>query len=57
MQDFDVNHKKIDESIEKEEQLFNPQIHILGYSDNWECDRCSLKGGIHFIRQHACIKN
>jgi|tagenome__1003787_1003787.scaffolds.fasta_scaffold20900564_2 hypothetical protein len=39
MQDFDGNKRE-----DKEEQLFNPHVHRIGYSDNWECDRCSLKG-------------
>jgi hypothetical protein len=57
MQDFDVNQRKIDESKVEEEQLFNPFIHKIGYSDNWECEKRILKGDIYFMKQYTCIKN
>jgi hypothetical protein len=57
MQDVDVNQKKIDESKEEGEQLFNRYIHRSGYSDNWECNKCSLKGDIHFMKHHICARN
>ena len=39
------------------EKLFNPDIHRVGNSDNWECDNCSFRGDVHFMKQHICIKN
>ena len=45
-----------EETINKddEEELFNPRIHRLGYSDNFECDICPQRGDIHFMKQHIC---
>ena len=47
------DEKKIDSS----NGLFNPNIHRLGYSDTFECDRCVQRGDIHFMKQHLCKGN
>ena len=49
----DPGHHDEDEN----EKLFNPDIHRVGNSDNWECDNCSFRGDVHFMKQHICIKN
>jgi hypothetical protein len=49
--------KSTDEYDNENEELFNPYIHRIGNSDNWECDNCSFRGDIHFIKQHLCMKN
>jgi hypothetical protein len=48
LQENKVSGNENDE--EDNEQLFNPHIHRIGYSDNWECDRCSYSGDIHFMK-------
>jgi hypothetical protein len=40
---------------EDEDILFNPSIHRLGFTDIWECDKCSQREDIHFMKQHICI--
>jgi hypothetical protein len=50
------SEKSIDD-INENEKLFNSYIHRVGNSDNWECDNCSFRGDIHFMKQHICIKN
>ncbi len=40
--------------IERERE-FNPDIHRKGYSDNFECNKCSLEGDIHLMKDHMCI--
>jgi hypothetical protein len=48
-----------EKSIEEndDEKLFNPDIHRVGNSDNWECDNCSFREDIHFMKQHICARN
>ena len=41
---------------EEHDKLFNPFIHRLGNSDIFDCDKCSLKGDVHFMKQHICSK-
>lgn len=38
----------------KEQEIFNPFIHRLEQSDTFECEKCSRKGDIHFMKQHHC---
>lgn len=45
-----------EENVPEKDRLFNIHIHRLGYSDTFECDRCPLKGDIHYMKQHACSK-
>lgn len=37
------------------EREFNPHIHRKGYSDQFECDKCSLEGDIHLMKDHVCL--
>lgn len=55
----DMNNKSEikDEVNDDSEQLFNPNIHRLGYSDIFECDRCPQRGDIHYMKQHICNRN
>ena len=46
------NKKQIDEN--KDENLFNTDIHRIGYSDILECDGCSQKGDTQYMKQHFC---
>ncbi len=39
-----------------QDMLFNPDIHGRGSSNIFECDKCSLTGDIHFMKQHICSK-
>ncbi|CAN5776192.1 hypothetical protein BH23THE1_BH23THE1_18030 [soil metagenome] len=43
-------------SLEYEDREFNPNIQRKGYSDNFECDNCSLEGDIHLMKGHICIR-
>ena len=52
-----LQKSKVNENDEEGEQLFNPFIHRMGYSDIWECYKCILKGDKHFMKQHICTKN
>jgi hypothetical protein len=36
------------------DKLFNIHIHRLDHSDIFDCDRCTQKGDIHYMRQHKC---
>lgn len=38
-----------------EDKEFNPHIHRKRFSDNFECDKCSLEGDIHLMKVHKCI--
>ncbi len=44
-----------DDNNNEHAELFNPFIHRLGNSDNFDCDKCSQKGDIHFMKKHVCI--
>jgi hypothetical protein len=58
MKDIDENKVKTNDNEEEgERELFKTYIHRIGYSDIWGCDRCILKGDIHFMKQHLCTKN
>jgi hypothetical protein len=55
-----VDNIKVSEKLTDEndnEKLFNSDIHRVGNSDNWECDKCTYRGDIHFLKQHICMKN
>ncbi|CAN5875455.1 hypothetical protein BH23THE1_BH23THE1_20500 [soil metagenome] len=41
--------------MKEEDQEFNPNIHRKGYSDQFECDKCTLKGDIHLMKGHTCV--
>ncbi len=41
--------------IVEEEREFNPDIHRKEYSDQFECDKCSLEGDIHLMKDHVCL--
>ena len=41
--------------MKEEDQEFNPNIHRKGYSDQFECDKCTLKGDIHLMKGHICV--
>ena len=53
----EVSEKSTEKYENENEKLFNPDIYRVGNSDNWECDNCSFRGDIHFMKQHICIKN
>jgi hypothetical protein len=36
---------------------FNPNIHRIGFTDNFECDKCPLIDDIHHMRNHICVVN
>lgn len=42
-------------SLDGHEREFNPNIHRIGYSAQFECDKCSLEGDIHLMKGHDCI--
>lgn len=37
------------------EREFNLDIHRIGYTDQIECDKCSLEGDIHLMKDHVCL--
>jgi hypothetical protein len=41
-------------SNQKDRSQFNPNIHRIGYSDNFECILCPLVGDIHLMKGHIC---
>jgi hypothetical protein len=54
-----LQKEKID-SIEikdndENEKLFNPHIHRVGDSDTFDCERCTQRGDIHYMKQHNCL--
>lgn len=30
------------------------KIHRIGHTDKWECEECSIRDDIHFMKDHAC---
>ena len=36
------------------DRLFNPVIHRLGSSDTFDCERCTQRGDIHYMKLHNC---
>jgi hypothetical protein len=44
----------LESSNQKDNSQFNPNIHRIGYSDNFECNLCPLVGDIHLMKSHIC---
>lgn len=44
----------VNSSNQKDSSQFNPHIHRIGYSDNFECSLCPLVGDIHLMKSHIC---
>jgi hypothetical protein len=49
-----VNDNIVSPSNQKDSSQFNPNIHRIGYSDNFECNLCPLVGDIHLMKSHIC---
>jgi hypothetical protein len=41
-------------SLDLQYNYINPYIHRRGSSDIFDCEKCSLTGDIHFMRDHPC---
>jgi hypothetical protein len=58
--DYDTKNSDMPMFIEGQEDndiFFNRNIRRIGYSDTWECDLCSQKEDIHYMKQHICKNN
>ena len=48
------SHLSSDRFFEPLSSYINLYIHRRGSSDTFECERCSLNGDIHFMKEHPC---
>ncbi len=57
-QDKDYNSNSLSNStFEPLSSYINLHIHRRGSSDIFECEKCSLTGDIHLMKDHACKKD
>ena len=56
-EDLQSSSSSSNSSIDLISSYINLHIHRKGSSDIFECEKCSMTGDIHFMKDHLCKKD